>query len=214
MPALPACPLCCSIRSLDLPSVQGRRYFECPDCGLSFMHPDDHPSAERSNKEYSLHRNAVDDPAYRGFLRRLADPLCEVLREPCSGLDYGCGPGPALAAMLVERGHRMAVYDPLFAPHTEVFQARYDFVTCSEVAEHFVHPRTEFQGLRDLLKPGGTLALMTQWRRDEAPFAQWRYVHDPTHVCFYRERSFAWIADWLGMQLHVPAPTVALLHSP
>jgi SAM-dependent methyltransferase len=178
------------------------------------MHPDDHPSAECAIKEYSLHRNAVDDPGYRGFLRRLADPLCEVLPESCSGLDYGCGPGPALAAMLVERGHRMAVYDPLFVPHAEVLQARYDFVTCSEVAEHFVDPRAEFQRLRELLRPGGTLAVMTQWRRDEAPFAQWRYVHDPTHVCFYRERSFSWIASWLGMELRIPSPNIALLRRP
>ena len=53
------------------------------------------------------------------------------------GLDYGCGPGPALAHMLREAGHDVALFDPFFAPDPAPFNRTYDFVTCTEVAEHF-----------------------------------------------------------------------------
>lgn len=42
-------------------------------------------------------------------------------------------------------------------------------------------------------------------------FARWHYILDPTHVCFFSEASFAWLADHLGMELHLPGPDVALL---
>jgi SAM-dependent methyltransferase len=178
------------------------------------MHFEDWPSEERARREYALHRNDVDDAAYRRFLSRLADPLCAHLPAGASGLDFGCGPGPALAEILRARGHTTALFDPLFYPDPAPLQRRHAFVSCSEVVEHFVSPRSEFERLRDLLAPGGVLALMTQWRRDEAEFSSWRYVHDPTHVCFYRERTLRWIAAWLGLELPYCADNVALLRVP
>lgn len=218
MPPLPwpdaRCPLCANASAVALPEVRGRAYAECGVCGLSFMRPADWPSPERAQAEYALHDNAIDDAGYRGFLERLAAPLCARLAPGARGLDYGCGPGPALVVMLRERGFDCIGYDPLFAHHPERLQARYDFVSCTEVAEHFIDPRAEFLRLRGLLAPGGWLALMTQWRREGHAFAQWRYVHDPTHVAFYRERTLRWVADWLGLAFESPAPNVALMRTP
>ncbi len=208
------CPLCGDATPLALPEVRGRAYAECGVCGLSFMRPCDWPSAERARAEYGLHHNAIDDAGYRRFLDRLAAPLCARIAPAARGLDYGCGPGPALVAMLRERGFDCLGYDPLFAAHPERLQVRYDFVCCTEVAEHFTDPSAEFERLRGLLAPGGWLALMTQWRRDDHAFDQWRYVHDPTHVAFYRERSLRWIADWLGLAYESPAPNVCLMRAP
>ena len=97
----------------------------------------------------------MDDPGYRRFLSKLADPLRGRLAPGAHGLDYGCGPGPALAAMLREAGHEMALYDPVYYPDTAPLQARYDFVTCTEVAEHFHAPAQEFDRMGALLRPGG-----------------------------------------------------------
>ena len=58
----------------------------------------------------------MNDAGYRRFLSKLADPLMARLAPGARGLDYGCGPGPALAAMLREAGHEVALYDPFFAP--------------------------------------------------------------------------------------------------
>jgi hypothetical protein len=42
-------------------------------------------------------------------------------------------------------------------------------------------------------------------------FTRWHYILDPTHVCFFSEASFAWLADHLGMRVEFPAADVALL---
>ncbi|WP_349743250.1 class I SAM-dependent methyltransferase [Roseateles cavernae] len=212
MSALPriACPLCGGLDLLTLPAVRERAYRQCPRCRLSFMQPADRPSPSAEKQAYDRHRNEPGDSHYRAFLDRLALPLAERLRPGDEGLDYGCGPGPALAAMLSERGFPTAAYDPIYASNTELLQRRYDFITCTEVAEHFHDPAAEFARLDALLRPGGWLGLMTQWRQPERDFAAWRYVHDPTHVCFYERATLDWIARRWGWALQCPAANIAL----
>lgn len=200
------CPLCGSKALSDLPAVRGRAYAECAHCGIAFMQPADWPSPERARAEYDLHRNALDDPGYLAFLDRLAAPLAECLPAGARGLDFGCGPTPAMQLLFERRGFEMHSYDPIYAADAALLERGWDFVTCSEVAEHFTHPREAFQRLAALLAPGGRLAVMTQWRRPGHAFERWRYVHDPTHVCFYAEGSFEWMADWLGLQLERVLP--------
>lgn len=95
------------------------------------------------------------DAAYRAFLNRAAGPLLERLPPARQGLDFGCGPGPALAIMLREAGHTVALFDPFFYPDPAVLASAYDFITCTEVAEHFHRPAEEFSKLDALLNPGG-----------------------------------------------------------
>lgn len=170
-----------------------------------------HLPREAEHAQYRLHQNDRDDPGYRNFLSKLAGPLLARLKPGSRGLDYGCGPGPALAAMLSEAGHDMALYDPLFAPERSVLDARYDFVTCTETAEHFHDPWTEFETLATLLKPGGWLGVMTSFQTNDDAFARWHYRLDPTHVVFYREATLRHIAARLGMQIEVPVKDVALM---
>ena len=61
-----------------------------------------------------------------------------------------------------------------------------------------------------LLQKGGTLAIMTRFYGVEAPFAQWWYRRDPTHVCFYCEETMRWIASNRGWCMECPTPHVAL----
>jgi hypothetical protein len=48
--------------------------------------------------------------------------------------------------MLREAGQEVTDYDPMFAPDAAAVAAgaQYDFVTCTEVAEHFYRPAQEF----------------------------------------------------------------------
>ena len=178
------------------------------------MHPDHHPGPAQERAVYDMHENHVDDPDYRHFLARLADPLMRRLSGASQGLDYGCGPGPALAAMLREAGHDIALYDPFYAPDPTALNRRYDFITCTEVAEHFHHPAIQFDRLADLLRPGGILAVMTQFQADDTNFATWQYRRDPTHVVFYREATMARIAEIHSWALDIPAKDVAIFTSP
>lgn len=186
-------------------------YWRCPGCLATFVDRSQLPDRSVELAEYSLHRNDVHDLGYRRFLGRLALPLLERLSPGSSGLDYGCGPGPALAAMLMEAGHRVAVFDPVFFDHRHLLGDIYDFVTCSEVAEHFHDPYAEFARLDGLLRPGGWLGVMTAFQTDDASFAGWHYRRDRTHVVFYREATFRVIAARLGWRCEFPAPNVALL---
>jgi len=86
----------------------------------------------------------------------------------------------------------------------------YDFITCTETAEHFVDPRAEFDRFDVLLRPGGWLGVMTEVLDEDRIFETWRYARDPTHVCFYGRRTFDWIADRFGWALERPHPNVAL----
>jgi hypothetical protein len=50
-----------------------------------------------------------------------------------------------------------------------------------------------------MLKPKGVLGVVT--RRVPDDFEGWWYHRDPTHVVFYSERTFEWIAECLGFEL-------------
>lgn len=172
------------------------------------------PDVPTQRRIYDLHQNDDGDVRYRGFLDRLAAPLVERLSPGMRGLDYGCGPGPVLARMLVERGFAMNVYDPLYADDRSALAQRYDFITCSEVAEHFHQPGNDFTRLASLLEARGWLAVMTELLTPDRDFALWHYPRDPTHVCFYSARTFEWLAAHHGWTLHRSGTSVALFQRP
>ena len=198
----PATPFC---------NVAGREYFRCRDCQLTFEHPDKLPSPDEEKGQYDLHENRPDDPGYRKFLGQLSDPLVAKLKDGASGLDFGCGPGPALAIMLREQGFDCATYDPLYAPDRAVLERQYDFVTCTEVIEHLHHPAREWAWFAEHVKPGGWLGIMTRWLTDDAAFARWHYRRDPTHVCFWQPDTFQWLARQQGWDVHLASNPVVLL---
>ncbi len=208
---IPLCPVCAGGAVRAFIMAGDRRYWRCETCLATFVDPLHHPDPAAERACYLTHRNDAADPGYRRFLARLADPLLARLAPRSSGLDYGCGPGPALAAMLREAGHAVALYDPIFHPDPTVLDRRYDFVTCTEAAEHFHRPADEFARLTALLAPGGWLAIMTCFQTDDARFAAWHYRRDPTHVVFYREATLRAIAARHGLSCEVPRKDVALM---
>lgn len=215
----PACPLCRSTPVRPFARAHGRRYLDCEACGLIHVAPEDRPTAEAERAHYATHVNDPADAGYRAWLGRVAEPLIARLPEGARGLDYGSGPGPTLSRMLEERGFAMEVYDPIFAPDAGVLGRAYDFVTCTETAEHFFSPADEFERLDAILRPGGWLAVMTEMvtaetAGDAEAFAGWRYARDPTHVSFYRPRTMAWIAARHGWTLEMVGRNVALFHKP
>ncbi|WP_209427412.1 class I SAM-dependent methyltransferase, partial [Pararhodobacter sp. SW119] len=157
----PDCPVCGGGRTEHLLRADGRDYWRCTACAARYLAPEHRPTAPVEYAHYLHHQNDPDDPRYRRFLAKLADPLLARLAPGSRGLDYGCGPGPALAAMLREVGHEVALFDPFFAPDPAPLSAVYDFVTCTETAEHFHDARAELARLRGLVRPGGWLAIMT-----------------------------------------------------
>ncbi len=206
----PLCPVCRAGPAEAFPVPGGGGYWLCRGCEAVFLDSARHPRREEERKRYLLHENDPDDPGYRAFLWRLAGPLLERLAPGREGLDYGCGPGPALARILEEAGHRVRLYDPFFHPDHSALERRYDFIACSETAEHFHRPAEEFERLDGMLRPGGWLAVMTCFRPEDRDFAGWHYRLDPTHVVFYREETFRRLAGRFGWEPEFPDPDVFL----
>ncbi len=209
-----SCPVCRDPRAAPFVAVDGRDYWRCDACDARFLEPSQRPGLDAERAHYAHHQNDVADPRYRRFLTKLAEPLLHRLAPASDGLDFGCGPGPALAAMLVEAGHRVALYDPWSHPDPAPLARTYDFVTCTEVVEHLHDPAGTFDRLAGLLRPGGRLAVMTCFRTDDARFAAWHYRRDPTHVVFYHARTFAVLAAQRGLAFDSPAKDVAFLQQP
>lgn len=205
-----SCPLCAA-HAVSLPSHHhGRRYLECSVCRLTFVHPEDYLSPKDEAAHYATHENDAADPRYLNFLDRLAAPMAKRLQAGAVGLDFGCGPAPAMAVLLEQRGFRCASYDPLFANDQTLLARRYDFIACSETAEHFADPAREFARLDTLLKPGGLLGVMTQMRSDSQSLSNWRYARDPTHVALYRRQTLRWISNAFSWTAEELSDTVTL----
>ena len=209
-----ACPLCGHSGADPYHADHWRAYLACPRCGFVFVPAAYHlsPAAERA--EYDRHDNAPDDPGYRRFLGRLAGPLAERVPPPARVLDFGCGPGPALAAMLREAGYTVALYDAFYAPDASVLEPGYDAVTATEVVEHLSRPGAELRRLVGLLRPGGWLGIMTKLVLDRERFATWHYIRDPTHIGFFSAATFRWWAAAEGLHLEFAGADVILLQRP
>lgn len=214
-PAVSDCRLCRASGALrDFARLEGHQYWRCDVCGATLLDPAHFPEPAAEHTHYQTHHNAPGDPGYRRFLSRLAEPLMARLPRGSAGLDYGAGPGPALAAMLREAGHRVALWDPVFHPDPAPLEQQFDFVACTETVEHFHHPAHEFDRLFGLVRPGGWLAVMTCFQTDDARFAGWRYRKDPTHVIFYRADTLRHLARMRGWSCEVPCKDVALMRRP
>jgi len=205
------CPLCNATGSLAFFADTRRTYLRCSTCALVFVPPEFHLSATDERTEYDKHENDVADQGYRKFLSRLFVPLNQTLDDASQGLDFGCGPGPALASMFRESGHTVALYDPFYAPDTSVLTGSYDFISATEVVEHLYFPGDELSRLWSILAVGGTLGVMTKLVLDRQAFSRWHYKNDPTHVCFFSRASWQWWAKKYGARLSFAGADVILL---
>lgn len=199
------CPLCNTTGATHYFEDARRPYYLCGCCALVFVPTRYLPDRQAERAEYLQHQNNEYDAGYRSFLARLANPLVARLPAGAQGLDFGCGPGPALALMLREQGFEVAVYDSFFAPDPAALNVQYDFITATEVVEHLHHPGAELARLWGLLRPGGLLGLMTKLVLDRDAFARWHYKNDPTHVVFFSRKTFSWwgaargvVPDFIG----------------
>ena len=194
--------------------MPGRDFLRCVHCSLVFVPRVFHLSPEEEKAHYDTHENRPEDPGYRRFLARLAEPLLARLAPGSSGLDFGCGPGPNLSLMLTEQGHRVALHDPFFHPRPEALAGHYDFITATEVVEHLSRPGAVLDQLWARLNPGGWLGLMTSRLSADTDFARWYYKNDPTHICFFEAETFLWLGARWGVRPDFIDGAVVLMGKP
>ena len=209
------CPLCSDTEgSKHFHSDRHRDYYRCSHCGLTHVPPSQLLSPEAERAEYDKHQNSPDDTGYRKFLSRLFTPLNIRLEPTSHGLDFGSGPGPTLSLMFEEAGHQMNLFDPFYAPTKQVLTSQYDFITASEVVEHLHNPATELAHLWSILRPGGWLGIMTKLALDQNAFSNWHYKNDPTHVCFFSNKTMNWLEKQWHAELLKVGKDVLLFQKP
>ena len=207
------CPLCQADVNTSAIYFQDKKrpYHQCHRCALVFVPSRYHLTQQAEKEEYDKHQNELEDEGYLRFLSRLYLTLNNRLAPNSEGLDFGCGPGPALAHKLSQLGYPTAKYDLYYFPDKRVLEKQYDFVTCTEVVEHLAHPMLQIEQMLECLKPGGTLALMTKLVIDQQRFATWHYKNDPTHISFFSRETFEYIASELRLTVEFIAADVIFI---
>ncbi|MCP4156058.1 MAG: class I SAM-dependent methyltransferase [bacterium] len=166
---------------------------------------------------YLTHNNTLQNEGYvnmfRTFLAETVTPYLEVptqKKRKITALDFGSGPGECVLSHLLreEKKFETDIYDVFFSPEKAYEGKTYDLITLTEVMEHLLYPMITLQMLKKHLKPNGILSVMTLFHPickenpgGEEVFRQWWYRRDPTHISFFRPKTFYYIAGHLNLEI-------------
>jgi SAM-dependent methyltransferase len=195
------CILCNSDMVFPFIIKNKRSFFRCGNCELIFLPKKYHlPRADEISR-YRLHENTLSNQGYVNmFLEKIS-----IIKKYCHGiysvLDYGCGPEPVLAELLRKEGFECDIYDPYFFHELSESEKTYDLVISTEVFEHFRDLLYDLHKISSHLKPGGYLAIMTSFHDSVADLESWWYMSETTHICFFSNRTFEYIADNFGFEI-------------
>lgn len=194
------CLVCASaVESLRADALEGN-YWQCATCHFIFREPAERLSYADECERYGEHQNSPKDAAYLKFLDPAWQTVLKYTHPGDVGMDYGCGPGPALSFLGKRDAREIIDYDPIFYPDQDALNRKYDFLVSTEVVEHFHHPLNEFERMHRYIKSGHPMIIMT-WIFDTVEaFIASRYHRDPTHVSFYSVKSLEVVAEKLRLR--------------
>ena len=207
------CPLCHYQHSHPYHSDKKRHYLQCGRCELVFVAPQFLPTTDQEKAEYDLHQNEFDDSGYVSYLSRITSYIpadFEANKQPVRALDFGCGPSPVLAAIMARTIDSVSYYDPLYFSSRKVLNQTFDLITCTEAIEHFHQPHREWSLLTSMLRTQGALLVMTKRVLDAQRFASWHYKNDQTHVSFFSEFTFRYLARETDLSVAFPTSDIAV----
>jgi len=192
------CRLCGDEGSYLFFKDKNREFYKCNVCDFIFVPKRYFVSEEKEKKQYDQHQNSFKNHPYIEFLNQLYIPTTKFLNSKSVGLDFGSGPEPVLSQMFERDGYDIDIYDYFYANDPTVFEKKYDFITSTEVFEHLSKPLYEIKRLWKCLKVGGVFAIMTGQTHLIEEFKFWYYIRDLTHISFFSDKSFEYIAQILG----------------
>jgi len=177
--------------------------YHCSGCEFIFKDQAAIVSDERELKVYQQHNNTEDNLGYVAMFQDFIDKTIAPHKEEITtALDFGSGPNPVLARILERNGFETEHYDKFFSTEKVYEGKSYDLITSTEVIEHISDVQDVMAFFAQHLNPGGYLALMTQFHPDDQEaYLNWWYRRDPTHIVFFRPKSFALLAQQHGFIL-------------
>ena len=197
----------CSICHADTRDIQHKSlgvYHCCADCGYIAKDRRYYLSTAAEVECYKEHNNSISNQGYVEYLYRfLNQAVFPFAAGGQVGLDYGSGPNPVLAHLLVNNhSYRMDIYDIYFSPERVFEGKKYDLITSTEVVEHMQNPLEHFQLFVQLMKPQSILAVMTLLHpEDDEKFLNWHYTREPTHISFYTLKTMKYIGEQVGLKI-------------
>jgi len=192
------CPLCATLGEVYYESEDV--YYKCPECYGVFADEKNKPNKIEEKQRYELHDDDTNDAGYRKFVSPITSSIINDFNSESKGLDFGAGTSAIISVILHEQNYDIKNYDPYFHKHPEFLEEKYDYISSCEVIEHFYNPYKEFRLLKDMLKNGAKLYLMSEVYDEKIDFASWYYKNDPTHVFFYSKETFEWIKNNFGFK--------------
>ena len=195
------CPVCQNSSEAFLDPSSRIRYHACGACGYLHKDPQHHQDLAGQKARYDLHQNHPDDPGYRAYFQRFLDFVLPFIpHHGGKALDFGSGESDLLASMLEEKGFDPMRYDPIYHPDSAYVSEAFDLIVSTEVFEHLDDPLRTLWHLAEHLKPGGYLALQTQFLPESREaFLNWYYRLDPTHIGFFTPETLEVMARACGM---------------
>ncbi len=186
------CRICgSSVKIID--AVEKHIYYHCDNCDLIFMDSAFYVTSEEEKIRYTKHNNTIENEGYVNMFLKFINKAVKPYIKEGSALDFGCGPGPVLSALLNKDDFVTDVYDPYFYPEKIYLNKSYDLITCTEVIEHISEPLKTFDFFYKYLKIGGILTFMTLFHSGVESFENWWYKNDSTHICFYSLKTFKYL---------------------
>ena len=161
---------------------------------------------EQEKERYLEHENSIKNEGYVAMFEAAIDHIKNACNNVHTVLDYGCGYEPVLKILLERHGYTADIYDENFFPDLNL-RKNYDLIISTETFEHFKHPGKELDRLTSLLSPTGYLAVMTQFysfknkTASKELFRDWYYKRDPTHIVFFSDQTFEWMANHYKLKI-------------
>lgn len=183
------CPLCQNKSTNFFKNI----YFKCSCCKGIFKKSNLHLKGKDEKNIYDKHVNISTDIKYQNFLSPITNSVLNDFSSNTKGLDFGSGKDSAIVKVLRDNKYKIEAYDLFYKDDKSLLEKKYDYITCSEVIEHFQNPKKEFELLLSMLKENAALYLMTEIYDESISFEKWYYKNDPTHIFFYQKETFAWI---------------------
>lgn len=175
-------------------------YLRCKSCGFIYEGSKYHISFEEERKIYEYHNNNIEDEGYVAMFEKFINSF-EPYVVGRQLLDFGSGPEPVFSELMKRKGYDVTMFDLHYHNDDSYLQKKYDVITSTEVFEHLQNPMGELKKLVSLLNNSGILAIMTQFSKDDEHFLNWWYRRDETHISFFNERTFKYIANHFNLEI-------------
>ena len=193
-------------------------YHKCVECG--FMQTDDPTWLDEAYGSDPVSPFDISSPWRALRNANIVSRIIDDHFDPHSRfLDYGGGTG-LFVRLMRDRGDDFLRYDP-YCPN--IYGKFFDWqdvcgpgdtvtlVTCNEVFEHFVHPRSDFEKLASLTD---SILLTTSLQPPTPQLEAWSYLIPECgqHVSFYTETSLKRLAASFGFNVSTDGVTTHFLH--